>query len=266
MKTPITVITACGRNESAAVRAAYTDSVVALRRERLVSWVIALDAGVRPWPAPARFLPSDGWAGLAASRNRALAAAGHGLVVCLDSDDVLLPTVEDLADMVAARGLRYGAGQAIDIGEDGQWVADPIEVVGPSRDLQPGEPWRLAKQTGVFPWRCCGSMVMDRDLMLAARGYCTDPAVGVSDDVTMAAAATSDAPGLWWATPVSCYRKHPGQRTSSRGVIRTDEWPAVDRVLPGRARCGRPIMLADRPPVWSDDGLLGPTESFVRRC
>jgi len=178
-------------------------------------------------------------AGVAITRNLALARTTGVLVKNLDQDDVLTPgsLARDIEVFTENPEIQWTTSRALDLLPDGSTVgfdSDPI----PGR-LEPGmvvEHWRAHDfRLPVHPTTIC----IRRQLAVALGGWMAIPG---SDDTGLLIAASVVDPGYFIGEVGLLYRKWPGQESATAAHTEPIEWNARMTLISERADALRELL------------------------
>jgi glycosyltransferase involved in cell wall biosynthesis len=179
-------------------------------------------------------------AGVAITRNLALARTTGVLVKNLDQDDVLTPgsLARDIEAFIENPAIQWTTSRVLDLLPDGSTVGfdnDP----NPGR-LEPGmvvEHWRAHNyRLPVHPTTIC----IRRQLAVALGGWMAIPG---SDDTGLLVAASVVDPGYFISEVGLFYRKWPGQESATVAHTEPTEWNARMGLISERADALRGLLI-----------------------
>lgn len=149
--------------------------------------------------------------GVAAARNRGLAASGAGYVVFLDADDRLLPNALEVGmeELVAAPEAAFAAGRPRDIGRTGKVIREAAQPLV-SRDHY------LKLLEECFIWS--GSSVVYRRWPLEAVGAFNETRAA-ADDYELYLKLAREFPVICHDKIVTEYRRHGYNTTRDAGLV-----------------------------------------------
>lgn len=165
--------------------------------------------------------------GLAAARNRAIAEAGGDLLILLDGDDVLRPTLIEKARR------RLAERDALDV------VYPLFEHVGPGgeplgvRTRPPRRPPTPADLLLANPIHSDSGVALRRSAALAAGGFDEALTGYVGLDFWRRVLSLRPGNAECLPEPLVLYRRHPSQITSSPERMRRNFSRVVDKIGPG---------------------------------
>lgn len=183
-------------------------------------WIIVVD-GVDPDPLPAQLVADARVSvvalprrvGAACARNVGLSQAQAEWITSCDDDDRLPEAAIDLRVHAVDEQVHWVGAKLAELfvrtGELRRW-----DHPAPSGHLSPGEVWRSWASPGAEVPVGPTTLLVRRPLLRAVGGWQGLPQ---AEDLGMAVAVTSTAPGIMLDEVVYHYRKHPGMMRRSPG-------------------------------------------------